>query len=98
MPITGGPTIVSNHVLVGTRDKGLFAYNLQNGQQVWQVNISGEIIAAPAGNRDRVFVHAMDGSVSAVSVNDGHIIWRHSFQRLPLCFVIAAVQHLQEIM
>ncbi len=84
MPITGGPTIVSNHVLVGTRDKGLFAYNLQNGQQVWQVNISGEIIAAPAGNRDRVFVHAMDGSVSAVSVNDGHIIWRHSLSTPPI--------------
>lgn len=82
--ITGGPTVVSDYILVGTRDKGLYAYHVNSGDLLWQVPMTGEILAAPAGTQDRVFVHAMDGSVSAIQLSDGKVIWRHSLSTPPI--------------
>jgi outer membrane protein assembly factor BamB len=82
--ITGGPTIIENRILVGTKEKGLLAFDVATGQELWRSSLSGEALSAPKGNQGIVFVHTLDGSVAALNLNDGNLLWRHSLSSPPI--------------
>lgn len=82
--ISGGPTIIGETLLIGSRSKGVFAYHAGNGDFLWQTPLTGEILACPAGNRGVAFVHSLDGSVTALNLNDGQILWRQGLSTPPI--------------
>jgi outer membrane protein assembly factor BamB len=51
------------------------ALNEATGRIKWTTNVSGELIANPAISGGYVIIKALDGSVSALSTQDGHKVW-----------------------
>ena len=77
-PITSGPTIINDLILVGTQNGHVLAHDLKDGHIIWDAPVSGEVLAAPQSGKGMIFVHALDGSVTALNLRDGHTVWRYS--------------------
>jgi len=71
-------TVKTQSILLGTRDAKVLAYRLQDGALLWQVPVSGEVLAAPKGNHQVAYVNTLNGSIIALSLEDGRQLWCHS--------------------
>jgi outer membrane protein assembly factor BamB len=72
-----GSSIVADrqHLYVASRDKNLYALDLNTGREAWRVTAGDIMTATPALYRDLVIFAAYDGKVSAVSARDGKPRW-----------------------
>lgn len=81
-PITAGPSVFKNKVCVTTATAKLICLSIDNGEILWNSVISSEAVA-PLGFSsdpmfDLVFVHTIDGGLSAINLLDGRQVWRYS--------------------
>lgn len=83
LPISAGPTVGEDKVVVATSNGKVVALDLQ-GNAVWISTTSSEILAAPLITNGMVLVHTMDGGLSAFSTVDGRQLWRYSHNLPPL--------------
>ncbi len=65
-----------NTLYVGTHDGRMLALAPDDGHVIWQAEVGGAIISAPALADGRVFVGSLDGSVSAWDAGVGERLWR----------------------
>ena len=74
-----GSSAVSDgkHLYVASRDKNLYALDLQTGHEAWRVAAADIMTATPAVYRDSVIFAAFDGKVQAVSAKDGSARWTY---------------------
>lgn len=72
-----GSSIVADkkNVYVASRDKHLYALDLETGRERWRVAAGDIMTATPALYRDLVIFAAYDGKVTAVSARDGRSRW-----------------------
>lgn len=72
------PIIVGDVVLFGSSaDDQVYAMDGKTGAIRWRFFTGGPVRFAPAAWKDRVFVVSDDGWLYALSVADGHMIWKH---------------------
>jgi len=77
-PISSGPTVLQDVILLGTRDAYVLAYHLKDGKLLWQTQVTGEVLAAPKGNNNVVYVNTLDGSLTALNLSNGKQLWRYN--------------------
>ncbi len=54
----------------------LASLDLETGQQIWEQEISGDIISAPVVAGDKVHFTCFDGASYAVNASDGRVLWK----------------------
>lgn len=79
--ISAGPGYAPGLLLFGG-DAEVFALDMQDGAPRWRSTLGSEVLSAPVSFGDIIVVHAIDGSISALSREDGHQLWRH-LERVP---------------
>jgi len=74
-----GASVVSDgkHLYIASRDRNLYALDINTGREVWRVTASDIMTATPALHRDSVIFAAFDGMVQAVSAKDGSPRWTY---------------------
>lgn len=65
------------HIYVASRDKNLYALDIETGREAWRVTAGDIMTATPALYRDLVLFAAYDGKVQAVTARDGKPRWNH---------------------
>ncbi|MEZ4425526.1 MAG: PQQ-binding-like beta-propeller repeat protein [Gemmatimonadota bacterium] len=76
--VTGGPTVVGDRVLVGSRDARMYALDRATGRTLWAEDDSSSawVIATPAVVDGRViFGRSSSAKVQALSLVDGALLW-----------------------
>ena len=82
-PSRAAPTVIDNRVFVVTIDNQIFAFNAEDGDQLWsyqgldsQAGLVG--MASPAANRDIVVPAFSSGELYALRVENGSVAWVES--------------------
>ena len=74
-----GSSFVSNgkNLYYASRDKNLYALDLENGREVWRLTAGDLMTATPTLFKDSLIFAAFDGKVQAVSARDGKPRWTY---------------------
>lgn len=64
-------------LFVASRDKNLYALDINSGRELWRVAAGDIMTATPALHGDLVIFAAFDGTVRAVSARDGRLRWTY---------------------
>jgi outer membrane protein assembly factor BamB len=70
-PYFSSPSVTSDQVLIGGRDKGLHCINRISGKQTWRFSARGRIDSSPVVCNDKVVFGSMDGKLYVISLKDG---------------------------
>ncbi|MDX1497643.1 MAG: PQQ-binding-like beta-propeller repeat protein, partial [Salinisphaeraceae bacterium] len=62
-PLSAGPGLADDLVLVGTHDGEVLALDRRDGSERWAIQLSGEVLAPPRGDDTVVVVRCFDGRV-----------------------------------
>ncbi|WP_192457371.1 outer membrane protein assembly factor BamB [Musicola keenii] len=73
--LSGGVSVSGNHVYVGSERAQVFALNADDGSQVWQTKVAGEVLSRPVVSDGVVLIHTSNGMLQALSETDGTIKW-----------------------
>lgn len=76
--ITAGPVYVKEKILVAGDDARLFCLDSKHGDILWNAEISSNSVAKPVVNNNVVFLHTLDGGLTALSLLNGKQLWRIS--------------------
>lgn len=79
-PISSGPTVLDQVILLGTRDAQVLAYDLNHGRLLWNTSVPGEVLSSPKGTNRVVYVNTLGGSLIALDLDSGQQIWRYNLQ------------------
>jgi outer membrane protein assembly factor BamB len=74
--VAGGPIAGLNKIFLGTENGKVFALDAQNGEIVWQADIKGEVITAPAIDENILVVNSASGVMKAFDANTGEVLWK----------------------
>lgn len=85
-PITAGPAVSENVVVVTTKRPAMIALNSGTGAVVWEASEHHEILAPVSFSGGNLFSHALDDTVMARRVQDGTMVWQ--VQNPPLNLVL----------
>ncbi|MGD8589183.1 MAG: outer membrane protein assembly factor BamB, partial [Chromatiales bacterium] len=83
VPISGGPGVAGDLVLVGTSEAELIALDVESGEQRWRRRVSSEVLSKPAGESGVVAVRTIDDRVSGVEIATGEERWNYA-QTVPV--------------
>ena len=80
--LTSGPSLFKEKVCVVTGSAKLICLNTNKGEELWNTNLSSESLAgigfSSSTTGDLIFVHTIDGGLSAIKLADGRQLWRFS--------------------
>ena len=74
--VAGGPVAGMDKIFLGTENGKIFALVADTGELVWQANIKGEIITAPAIDSGILVVNSASGILKAFDANTGDELWK----------------------
>jgi len=74
--LSGGPVAGSDKIFIGSENGKVFALDAKTGDVVWQVNIKGEVINAPAIDSGIVVVNSASGIMVGLNAEDGKELWK----------------------
>lgn len=72
VPATAGPATGHGHRLL--------CADLNTGEHLWEVDITGDVITSPVVDADQVFVTCLDGVTFCFEVSDGSLVWKKENQ------------------
>jgi outer membrane protein assembly factor BamB len=75
MPISSGPSVYDERVLVGTLDGQIVVLDLRSGRIEWRAQLSSEILAAPVLADGVLVVRCIDGRVFGLDAATGLREW-----------------------
>ncbi len=78
--VSGGLTLASELLLLGTSEGRLIALNSTDGTEAWRSQLSSEILSAPLLADGHVVVHSNDGYVYGLSASDGEQLWAYQYK------------------
>jgi len=81
---SGGPSASGDLVVVGALDGQVQAFSASNGADLWETQLSSEIISAPAIGNGVVAVRTHDGRVFGLDAKDGHRLWVFDRATVPI--------------
>lgn len=73
--LNGGPVAGGKQVFYGSENGKLFALDAETGALNWQINVKGEIIAAPALEGNTIVVNTSAGNLIAYDASTGEELW-----------------------
>jgi len=74
-PITAGPTVYTDKVVIGTAKGQVMALRQSDGAIAWMTQLSSEVISRPVIAEGKVFVRSVDGKVVALNIQTGAKEW-----------------------
>ncbi len=74
-PLSGGPGVGENLVLLGTRDAEVIALQEEDGKELWRSRLTSEVLSVPRIGNGIVVVHTIDGKLYGLSSADGSQLW-----------------------
>jgi outer membrane protein assembly factor BamB len=80
----GGPSVEGNLVVVGTLEGNVQAFAANDGADLWNAQLSSEVISAPAIGGGIVAVRTHDGRVFGLDARDGKRLWVFDRATVPL--------------
>ena len=75
--ITSGAQLADNKVLLTTAAQ-LIVLSAKNGSKLWQTKLSSVALAAPIAYKSAIYVHTVDGSLSAFDARNGRKLWAYN--------------------
>ena len=76
-PISSGPGVGSDVLLLGTSDAEVMALNAEDGSLLWTAQVSSEVLAVPQVDIDKVIVQSADGNIVGLTLDGGEQLWIH---------------------
>ncbi len=73
--IRGGLLVDSERLYFGADDHNVYCLNLKDLKQRWKVKTGGKISSVPVADADHVFFISMNGVLTCLRKNNGHIRW-----------------------
>ncbi|WP_220718413.1 outer membrane protein assembly factor BamB [Agarivorans litoreus] len=73
--VSGGLTAAYRRIYLGTENADVFALNAETGEIVWQAEVAGEVLAAPAVEDSLVVVITSNGHLVALDAHSGEQKW-----------------------
>lgn len=77
LPLSAGPGVVGDRLLVGTFEGEIYLLDATNGRQLWSNRLSSEILAYPVLHDGIVVARSIDGRMFGFDVNDGSRVWAY---------------------
>jgi outer membrane protein assembly factor BamB len=77
-PITAGPVVFEQWLLVATSSAKLFCLDIQKGNQIWEISLGSDLLTAPTVTSDLIFIRTLDGSLTAINLKDGKHLWSYA--------------------
>ncbi len=77
-PFSAGPSIVDDHILLGTEDGKILSYKLSDGTLLWQASVGSPVFAMVRGNSKALFVHTLADTVLALDPMSGNQKWSYA--------------------
>lgn len=77
LPISAGPTVTDELIIVGTFDGELVVIDRSSGAIRWRAQLSSEILASPVLHDGIIVARCIDGRVFGLDRSDGARIWVH---------------------
>ncbi len=77
LPFRSSAAVTEEAVLVGSRDKRLYALDPKTGRKLWAAATRGQIDSSPVIVGQRVFFGSDDGNLYAVDRKTGKEVWRY---------------------
>lgn len=74
-PLSGGPGMADDLVLVGSNEAELIALDRETGEQRWRRTLNSEILSTPSGEAGLAVARSADGRVTAVKTAVNEIRW-----------------------
>jgi outer membrane protein assembly factor BamB len=84
VPISGGPGVGDDIVLVGTQKGEVIALAAADGTELWRAQVSSEILAPPRINQEVVVVRTLDGKLFGLQSQTGERLWVYESRIPPL--------------
>jgi outer membrane protein assembly factor BamB len=75
LPLSAGPAVGDNIVVVGASDGTIVALNVADGAERWRTRLSSEVLASPVVTNGLVLVRTVDGRLSALDETDAKQKW-----------------------
>nr|WP_241664419.1 outer membrane protein assembly factor BamB [Ningiella ruwaisensis] len=82
--VSGGLTLASNTLYVGTENGLVYAINQEDGEIKWVADVPSEVISAPAVDAGIVVVNTVAGILLGLDSTDGSILWQTESDVPPL--------------
>ena len=77
LPISAGPSLVSDRILVGTFDGRVVALSASSGDVQWEARSSSEVLSLPVAQDGIVVARSIDGRTFGLDANSGRRVWVH---------------------
>lgn len=77
LPISAGPTITDELIIVGTFDGELVVIDRSSGAIRWRAQLSSEILSMPVLHDGIIIARCIDGRVFGLDRSDGARLWVH---------------------
>ncbi len=77
LPISAGPTVTDERIIVGTFDGELVVIDRESGRIRWRAQLSSEILSMPVLHDGIIVARCIDGRVFGLDPSDGARIWVH---------------------
>jgi len=81
---SGGPSVDGDLVVVGTLEGSVQAFSAKDGADLWNAQLSSEVICPPAIGGGLVAVRTHDGRVFGLDARDGKRLWVFDRATVPL--------------
>jgi outer membrane protein assembly factor BamB len=75
MRFSAGPQVADGRVVVGGLDGDLLVLDADDGSEIWQRNLSAEILVSPVIADGKVLVRTADGRLLTYELNTGNLLW-----------------------
>jgi len=77
LPFIASPSLSRDKVIIGSRDKNVYAFNKKDGTLHWKVNTLGRVDASPVLVDNKLLIATMRGDVMIMNENDGNTDWTY---------------------
>jgi eukaryotic-like serine/threonine-protein kinase len=74
--IDDSPAICENKLIVGSCDHYLYALDLQNGKQIWKIDLGERILMTPLVEGNNIYAGTASGYFYQLSGKDGAVRWK----------------------
>ncbi|NQT71692.1 MAG: PQQ-binding-like beta-propeller repeat protein [Chloroflexi bacterium] len=78
--IWGNPVISHGNVYFGTLEHGLYAVDLESGNEVWKKEFGGAITSTPLVVEDTVYIGTFENKFYALDASSGEAKWDQPFE------------------
>lgn len=77
--IRSSAAIAEGHVVVGARNRKLYSYNPQTGNENWSTTLKNKVDSSPVIVKNRVIAASTDGRLYLLNLENGKLLWQKQF-------------------